>query len=306
MSPKRKPRFKRVRVRRFRITKRDVEIIKHVHYFRLLDSQLIHKLVGGSAQNLLRRLELLYHGGYLDRPRVQITEYFDQTGTRRMVYALGRKGASLLRDHLGIEIARVDWSAKNRGLKIRFFKHRLMISSVLVAFEASCQERGNVRMIYREEMLTTKAPEETRGLANPDKWSVTVSGVGRVSVAPDAMFGLEFAELPDGKNRTYFFLEADRATMPVASRIGRKLMGYRATYLQGVHTKRLGLSSFRVLTVTISPKGGRLRTMVETATKLPSHHGVFLFADHDSLAGGDALSHRWNDGHDKGVRLRSS
>lgn len=52
-------------------------------------------MIGGSTQQILRRLQGLFHAGYLDRPRFQL-RYFSETGSRPIVYELGSEGRRLL------------------------------------------------------------------------------------------------------------------------------------------------------------------------------------------------------------------
>src|SRR5476649_1300693 len=90
------PRFRRVpEAPTMRLTPRDLEILRHVARHRFLNSAQIAALTGGSAQQLLRRLQRLFHSGYLDRPRAQLS-YFTTDGSRPMVYGLARAGARAL------------------------------------------------------------------------------------------------------------------------------------------------------------------------------------------------------------------
>jgi hypothetical protein len=70
-------------------------------------------------------------------------------------------------------------------------------------------------------------------------------------VRPDGFFSLQFPWLAEGGNRAFFFLEADRSTMP-RDRFLTKLRAYHAWHGAGGHTRSLGIKSFRVLTVTKS------------------------------------------------------
>jgi hypothetical protein len=307
---KRKPRFRRVRTRRFELTARDFHIIRAVAYHRLLTSEHICSLFPeASKQNILRRLQLLYHGRYLDRPALQIADFRASRLSTPMVYALGTKGHELLAAESGLAAPRTDWTAKNRSLKPAFYRHTLMVSGIMVAFEAACRQRGNVRLIPWEEILATKCPPETRKKAKPATWRVRIPGKGAVGVTPDAIFGLQFLERPEGANRTWFFLEADTGSMPVVrssftqTAIYKKLLAYHATAAAGLHTKFFGFQAFRVLTVTASPERGRVKTMVEACRTLQGLQGIFLFTDEASLLAGDALSHTWVNGRGEGVGI---
>src|SRR5271166_1925834 len=71
----RRPRFRRVEEPPpFQLTARDVAILHAVARYRFLSSTLIIRLIGGSAQQILRRLQLLFHHGYLDRPTSQVAQ----------------------------------------------------------------------------------------------------------------------------------------------------------------------------------------------------------------------------------------
>lgn len=62
-------------------------------------------------------------------------------------------------------------------------------------------------------------------------------------VRPDGFFGLRFPTLPDGRNRAFFCLEADRSTMP-RERFLAKLHAYQAWHVTGGHTAVLASSRF--------------------------------------------------------------
>src|ERR1022692_3204347 len=94
------PRFKRTSaVEAMELTERDREIIRLVRRFRFVRSSHICSLIPGSQQQLLRRLKLLYHHGFLERPRAQI-DYYQKGGSHHMVYGLGSKGAAFLQRDL--------------------------------------------------------------------------------------------------------------------------------------------------------------------------------------------------------------
>ena len=99
LQPLRLPRFRRVEEPPpFQLTARDVAILHAVARYRFLSSTLIIRLIGGSPQQILRRLQGLFHYGYLDRPKSQVAQLahaFD-FGNRPFVYGLGRAGAQVL------------------------------------------------------------------------------------------------------------------------------------------------------------------------------------------------------------------
>lgn len=90
IKQQRKPRYRRVAGEvNFRLTKRDLEILKLVFEKCFLSSDCIWALVGGSRQGVLRRLTHLFRGGYLDRPPEQIRPFFPlATGRWSMLWEI--------------------------------------------------------------------------------------------------------------------------------------------------------------------------------------------------------------------------
>ena len=131
-------RFKRTSlVDPIQITERDGEIIRLVHRYRFLRSPQIIALTGDSSQQLLRRLQLLYHHGYLERPRAQI-DYYHQGGSRHIVYGVGNKGAEFLK-HEGVAFQKLRWGEKNRSVGRMFLEHALLVSDIMVTIELACE-----------------------------------------------------------------------------------------------------------------------------------------------------------------------
>ncbi len=267
-------------------------MIRLIGRHRFLHSQQLAALVGDKPQPLLRRLHLLYHHGYLERPRAQL-EYFHQGGSRPMVYGLGDKGAALLkRQHGGVR-----WGAKNRSVGRMFLEHALLVSEVMVAVELSCRMNG-VRLLMDEDL---PLPKDTTSKRPSFKWHVKVNSRLRLGVIPDRVFALEFPDTNGNPTHAFFFLEADRGTMPVTRRhlsqtsFYRKLLAYEATWAQSLHQTRFGFHRFRVLTVTTSPE--RVQSLVNACAKLKTGHGLFLFADRSVLENPtDIFSALWQTG----------
>src|SRR5580692_5622154 len=112
--PVRLPRFRRAsEPPAFRLTEDDVEIIRQVAQHRLIRSTHIASLVGRSLDRTNERLRLLFHAGYVDRPRAQL-DRFPTDGTAPMVYALADRGARLLCKREGLYCGTSDWSYNNR------------------------------------------------------------------------------------------------------------------------------------------------------------------------------------------------
>jgi len=278
------------------LTERDHTILRLVHRNRFLRSSHIVPLVGGSSQQILRRLQLLYHHGYLERPRAQL-EYYHRGGSRQIVYGLGDKGVALLNQEPGTAIRPLRWSEKNRSVGRPFLAHALLVSDVMVALELACRQRSGIRLLTDTTLpLTGQA-----GRPRPFKWKVPMNSGLTLGIIPDRVFALESDGSSPERGPAFFFLEADRGTVPVVrknlsqSSFYRKLLAYEATWKQGLHRSLFGFHRFRVLTVTTS--AARVKSLVEACSKLKSGHGLFLFCDQATLQKhGDILTVPWQTG----------
>lgn len=277
------------------LTERDDRVIRLVHRHRFLRSPQIAALLSDHSQQLLRRLQLLYHHGYLERPRAQI-DYYRHGGSRHIVYGLGNKGAALLRREDDGSSALPRSGEKNRSLGRIFLEHALLVSDTMVALELACRESGNVRLLNQDEL-----PLSMNQKSRPFQWKVTTNTRHKLGIIPDRVFALEYPDANGARTRAYFFLEADRGTMPVMrtnltqTSFFRKLLAYEATWAQSLHRARFGFHRFRVLTITASP--ARVSSLVEACFELKRGHGLFLFADRTILENpAQMFSARWKSG----------
>jgi hypothetical protein len=265
------------------LTERDHEIIRLVHRHRLLRSHHIIALIGGSAQNLSRRLQWLFHHGYLERPRAQL-QYYERSGSQTIAYGLGNKSGSLL------QLNPASWGEKNRAIGRMYLAHALLVSNVMVSLELACRQHG-IRLLHEDELhLPIEAPLH---------WRVKIRDGNKLGVVPDRVFALEYADQDGQVQRVYYFLEADRGTMPVVreklaqTSFYRKLLAYESTWANKVHQRHLGIHRFRVLTVT--PSAARVKSLLNACSRLNRGHGLFLFAD-QSVFQKDLLTAVWQCG----------
>ena len=286
---KRLPRFKRVPTAApLWLGERDWQIIRLVHRHRFLRSDQIATFIGGSQQRVVRRLQLLFHHGYLERPQSQLESYY-HPGSRAIVYGLGNKDWKLIRQELGITAS---WGDKNHAVGRMLLEHTLLVADVMIAIELACRKRGDIEVVYEDDLAIGTGRQ-------PFQWRVTIPGGEKLSVIPDFVFALDYPDAAGQRQRAYFFLEADRGTMPVKrhslsqTSFYRKLLAYEATWVQDIHRQHLGINRFRVLTVTTIPK--RVETLVQACSELKRGHGLFLFAN-ESILSGDVFSPVWHSG----------
>ena len=134
-----------------------------------------------------------------------------------MAYGLGNIGAAWLKRDLSLPYHKLDWKRKNHVGRV-FLEHALLVSEITVAVELACRNRKDIRLLTADNLNIPKMRE-------PFQWKVNI-GI-KCSVIPDHVFGLEF-----NGERCWYFLEADRATMPVTrgnlnqTSFYRKLLAY--------------------------------------------------------------------------------
>lgn len=294
----------------FRVTERDIAILRALARFRFLSSAQIARFVGGSEQNILRRLKLLFDHGHADRPRdqrVQLAAFFDE-GNPPLTYGLGRTGARLLAE-LGDPIsAKLDWTTKNARATARFIAHTIETAGAILHFVAACEARAGVRLIDHHALVSLM-PETTRAMRDPFAFRVPVKlsdhpDLRSITIVPDRLFSLAY---PDN-TRTNYALELDRGTMDVTAKTLRGKSSFRKkqiAYFHGwkdsAHTRLWGFKSFRVLTVTPSEK--RIENMLKSQRDVTkgAAAGLFLYTTPGLLADHGAFGDAWVNG--KGERV---
>ena len=242
------------------IQPRDEEIIDLVWRYRFLNSEQIQALVSGSDQTILRRLQKLYHHGYLDRPISQIVFSNPLFGLKKMVYGLGDRGADLLAERYGIDRGKISWHEKNREVGERYIQHTLMVSDFRACLTLALRDKPEIRL----QWLNDGGKE-----IKQEVHFIEGGRNRRLPVVPDGFFQIE-----DSGGKMYFFLEADRSTMTNA-RFLNKMRAYWLWWRQGGQ-RELGIENFRVLTITKNKE--RMRNLVEvTKGADDSGRGSYMF-----------------------------
>ncbi len=270
----------------FQMTPRDIEILRHVAEHRFIRSEWLIKLVGGSRQQILRRLNLLFHHGYLDRPRAQL-DYYHEGGSKSLVYGLASRGAGRLRRDLDMPFHRMDWTTRNKGVGRLFLEHTLMVSDFMASLEIECRLHSNLCLKYGHELTLPAGREKSR---EPFRWTVDLPGKRRVGVVPDKVFAVEVKIDPHETRCVIFYLEADQGTMPIERRdlrqscVLRKLKAYEATSLSRLQRNRQNSEHFKVIFVT---KSEARRTCIQTAISqvYRARRMFFVFGHGESAVG---------------------
>lgn len=240
-------------------------VLKAVFEFRFLRREHVSALTDRPAKRLHRRLLALVENGYLLVTRLP---------QQKHIYSLGKAGVTALIAEGVIK----DKTAFNRirtsELKELFLKHEMMIVDQHVRLRLAGRV-GVLRLVYWEE---------GRGLFD----AVMIAdqqGLVKLPVRPDAFFTLEDTRRDEGKNHFHFFLEIDRSTMPHTA-FRKKLRAYRYYREQGLHAKKMGIKSFRVLTITVTAARARNLCSLAGAMLPEGARKHFLFAAMDKYPAG--------------------
>jgi len=168
------------------LTERDQQIILAVYEYRLLSSEHIEALFFPSTSDKThsrrtacqRRLQLLYHHGFLDRlPQPIILG----KGRTPFVYALDEAGADLVADILGIDRADVGWKPKHNQLGVQFLDHSLGISDVRVVLQRLVDQDVFAKVHWVDELILKSAEMK-------DKVPYLMQGARPVRKHPDGYF----------------------------------------------------------------------------------------------------------------------
>jgi hypothetical protein len=225
---KRLRKFKRERAAfsAMQIQPRDLEILKSLADYRFLTTPHILALHPGGERNMQRRLQKLFHEGFVDRPPRQLSWHRPQGD---MVYALGNRGADLLAERLNLQRGKVDWTTKNREARERYINHSLMVANFRTVLTLALRDNQKARLAAWQQ------GKELKDYVKLDS--------RKVPVVPDAFFTLE-----DPQARMHFFLEADQSTMTRA-RFLKKMMAYWQWWKEGRQGEKFGIKAFRILTL---------------------------------------------------------
>ncbi len=264
----------------FVLTARDLEILELVFRYRYVEARHIRALVGGSDQQITRRLQGLFHNGYLGRYARRERMRLDlDPGAPLMAHGLETKGARALQRHCVLtttdglsQTEYIRWKKDYTRRTEWFLEHHLMLSSFRCGLEIAVRQRRTAEIVAWEQgkdiWFPVKLPRKRRPIFR---------------VAPDAYFVLRQRD-----QVRHFYVEVDRGTEE-HRRLLDRFLGYwwhlRNDSLVGPSG---GRRRANVLFITTSDR--RMLNMIETLRRTPkpdkTHggRGLFWFASEVSYA----------------------
>jgi protein involved in plasmid replication-relaxation len=245
----------RAQLPRWRLTQRDIEMVRAVHRYRALTARQIYQLffqsphasdAGAVSSRCQHRLRMLFQHGYLKRYQPLGAR---GEGRRPLVYLLDKTGAQWLRNNRRSGEEEPGWNPKRNHVDWPFLDHLLATNDVRLSVElASRPERVELVRWIDEQQLRSQEMRD---------YVIVPEGRYKVAVIADGYF-----HLSDGQYAYHHFLEVDMATetvgLPPLSRnrktFARKVQAYLAYYRSGQYAQRYATQAMRVLVVTTSSR----------------------------------------------------
>jgi hypothetical protein len=215
----------------FQLTTDDIEILKLIFDYRVLQIDHLIVLTRRHHKAIHRRLLKLCDRSYVSR--------IIHPGQKH-IYVIGKEGVPILVEQGSAPKDLLETRLRHGELRELFLKHLLMVVDIHTALAQATRESYVNLVRWRQDS------------ALHDRVEFPESGKKRrLPVRPDAFFTLEDTRRPTGKNQFHFFLEADRSTT-THERFQRKITAYWQYFQNGGHTEKLGIKTFRVVTVTLT------------------------------------------------------
>ncbi len=215
-----------------RLTSGDVEILTWVYQLRLSTIEHLVALTGRERTRVNRRLVRMLERKYLYRRRSSVYDKYVYTLNKQAIPILMEQGVTPT-ETFSVEVKRL------REFKDLFLKHALMLTDIHTTLELASRHSPIKLIDWREGK--TRVWDTV--------WVYEKGERKKKPVRPDAFLTLEDTRRPEGQNRRHIFLEADRSTTN-NERFQKKIKAYHAYIDQGLHTKKYGIKSPRVVTIT--------------------------------------------------------
>ena len=269
--------------RGFRLTGRDLDIVRVVERYRFLAADHIRALVAGSRQQVTRRLQALFHTKHLARmiPLMRARLLKGEELRPRLVYALATKGKEALLSS-GMPAEEISWTPDYNLRKEGHLEHELMISNFRVTLALALADHGGAEL--------------TGWLDDADiRDSVTVEWVKHHKGKP-----VVYRVNPDGYAATAvrgehnnWFLETDNNTEELG-RIAYKYRGYWHYFTPASPYWSRYEAPERRLALWVTTSERRMENMIQTLTSIEEFGGKglrqFRFTTEDEFSVSDPPS----------------
>lgn len=230
------------------LTARDLEILRNVNRYRVLNAHQIEVLnfppASEESRSLRsacqRRLQKLYHHKYLDRILLPLVP---GEGRRPYPYALDKRGADELAQHVGVDRGELGWKPRANRLGPIFLEHLLAISQFRVTAELQVRSGAWQSVDWVDEIQLRK-PENQHKVPRHNRRGKAVVRY------PDGYFTVT---LHGVQQPAHFFLEVDQGTEKNQT-WADKMKAYMEFRSSGQSSAQLGTANFRVVALVSSQR----------------------------------------------------
>ena len=264
---RRKPRQKSLTLK-----PRDLLIFQQLHEHGDLPTPYLYAYtqhLGKDYTGLVKRLNVLFHAGYLDFPPAQ--RETENANSNHFVHSINAKSESVLFDY--------DLLADHVVRPSGPWKHQCMIACLTASIELATQSTS-IHFIPAHEILqkTDNGLRATISIKHPATKEIT-----RHDLVPDGLFGLEY-QTSTGKKYLSFLIEADRGTERLNSdrtdlkTFKRNVLQYHEFIGRGIYKNHFGLKcGMMVLTVTTKPSIMKNMVQVTESVSTSGKNSFMLF-----------------------------
>lgn len=261
------------------INERDEKLFELLAKYRYLTTSFIEALLFSKNKSKTapqRRLKKLYDSGYVDRIFLQNPK---SNARGEACYFLGKHGYDYLVLEKGYDGR---FNPKNKDVRHYFLKHSL--SGIEFRIKAEKDIVGNPNAELSEDGWFTEFDiVDQNALKKKDKYLLYNEVGDRINretftVYPDALFYLRGLGKYSAHTPMYF-VEIDRGTEPINTKIRQKIRGYNLFLKGNFHKKYIDTDIVKVLFVTTNRQ--RITNIINT---LKDEEGIeyFWFTDFES------------------------
>jgi DNA-binding HxlR family transcriptional regulator len=259
----------------FQMTERDIELVRALAKYRyLLIDQIDWLFPDSSKDKLTRRLNLLFHHGYLNREKLA------EVGNQ-YIYGMREKGARLLSEHDDVTRDKIAWKRHQNQVKPAHIRHLLDVNSAVIAFDVGLTEALKNREIDQYLVRPGSPKSDTLSVIVRDRDGARKTA----SVVPDGILGIKFNSGEIG----IFFIEVERGTIP-PNRWENKIAIYREYARSEDLLEKFRTKWFIVLTITSTEQ--KLRSRAKS-TVLAGGKRAFWYTTADRISPDTVLDDIW-------------
>lgn len=259
------------------LTARDVAILQTIYaYDGILSVDQIHRWYfpgAGNKRNAQRRLSLLFHNGYIQRPQQN-----EQYRVPEPIVWLDKKGAQEVALQLDIPYRDLKWRNKPRWRNIA---HDVLLNECrhMMTVAASAHEGFRIRDWYGQNALQSAFQNKVR--------YIDVTGQERSKLVwPDGFVYLDHA---DGLGGLPFLIELDNATESNVRFAREKVSPNLHLMLTEMYQRTVGVKTGRVLVIMAGEKEERYHNIRQQVTDAGGAF-FFLFTRYEWLNEDNILS----------------